>query len=736
MLTDTKYGVYEFDEFRVDVGKRLIFRSGKSLAIQPKAFDLLVELIEKRDFVSSKDELMSSVWGEQFVEESNLAVQIAALRKLFGERKDGRRFIVNIPGKGYRFIANVRESFANASQVATAIADDKEVNRRRTGPKSLDYDSRPKKLRLVLASVALVFMIFAAAGLWFFYSGENKADVDLHIAGVESEQAIRRLTNSGRVLAAIISPNGKFFAYSSRERGSHRTELRIGQVDGTGDISLIPLNDEVIFPRAFSADNSWLYYSSGEFRRPNGSLFKIPVLGGIPQRLAFDVDVLSRLSPDQSKIAFVRTDKERQTSSLRVSNINGSGEREIATRPFMHSFVSSECIAWKNDGKSIVAGAATPNTGKPGNTIGYELFVVGVEDGNVTQLTDLSWNEITRLEWLNDGTGIVIEARDEDRFTGGQLWKIDYPATRAKKISHDLNSAAGSLSIADDSRTLVSLQSESETNLWIGEKNDLESARQITFSSSGRLDGWFGIDLADDGRIVYTAWIDQSLTIWIMNDDGSNAKQLTALGFRDERPVVSNDGRRVVFQSNRSGGSEIWCMDIDGSNLKQVSRVDGASSPSLTPDGEWVVFRRIIDGQSSIWRMPINGGEPIQITENESSVPSVSPDGKFIACSYRTNETTFLAVVPITGGEPTRLFPIPKTANFRYWIRWTPDGASITYPDETNGIWSQSIEGGEPIRLPGIPAEKTFAHSWSSNGKLLVFGRAREVRDAVLIIDF
>ena len=78
-------------------------RAGQSVQLQGKAFDLLVVLLENRDRVIAKEELMELVWRDQFVEEANLTVQISALRKALGEKKDEHRFIVTVPGRGALF---------------------------------------------------------------------------------------------------------------------------------------------------------------------------------------------------------------------------------------------------------------------------------------------------------------------------------------------------------------------------------------------------------------------------------------------------------------------------------------------------------------------------------------------------------------------------------------------------------------------------------------------------------
>lgn len=100
--------LYEFGPFRLDPDKAMLLREGQPLAITPKAFETLLALVRRNREVVTKDELMKAVWPDAFVEEGNLSQNIFLLRKLLGDSPEERRYIVTLPGKGYRFTADVR----------------------------------------------------------------------------------------------------------------------------------------------------------------------------------------------------------------------------------------------------------------------------------------------------------------------------------------------------------------------------------------------------------------------------------------------------------------------------------------------------------------------------------------------------------------------------------------------------------------------------------------------------
>lgn len=108
MTQQTKH-LYEFGPYRIDPFKRLLLRGGESVPLPSKAFDTLLVLLQHKETVVSKEELMTSLWPDTFVEESNLSQSIFLLRKALGETAQDHRYIVTIPGRGYRFAEEVKE---------------------------------------------------------------------------------------------------------------------------------------------------------------------------------------------------------------------------------------------------------------------------------------------------------------------------------------------------------------------------------------------------------------------------------------------------------------------------------------------------------------------------------------------------------------------------------------------------------------------------------------------------
>jgi len=163
--------LYEFGPFRLDPDHRLLLRENQPVPLQPKAFDILLVLIEKSEKVVLKDDLLKTVWPDTFVEESNLAQNIFVLRKTLGASGGDRRYIVTHPGRGYSFVEKVMvvpdgvpegAGQEEESLVVESHTRSRLVIEERSGP-LLALQTKGRKLRWVLVSVAAAAAIVLMA---------------------------------------------------------------------------------------------------------------------------------------------------------------------------------------------------------------------------------------------------------------------------------------------------------------------------------------------------------------------------------------------------------------------------------------------------------------------------------------------------------------------------------------------------------------------------------------------
>jgi eukaryotic-like serine/threonine-protein kinase len=152
---------YEFGPYRIDPDHRQLLCEMKPVPLQPKAFDILLVLVQNSEKVVPKDDLMKAVWPGTFVEESNLAQNVSVLRKTLGDPVGENRYIVTVPGRGYRFAEKVQ--VVNDGEVV-AEEEEKIIIRSRSRSDLLLEEKR-SHWPLIAAAAIFSVLVLAAGSL-------------------------------------------------------------------------------------------------------------------------------------------------------------------------------------------------------------------------------------------------------------------------------------------------------------------------------------------------------------------------------------------------------------------------------------------------------------------------------------------------------------------------------------------------------------------------------------------
>lgn len=166
--------IYEFGEFRLDAEKRLLLRGdGEPVPLTPKVFDTLLYLLQHRGTVIDKDQFMREIWTDTIVEENNLNKNISTLRHILGEKPGEHRFIVTVPGKGYKFVSDVEEiCYAEKLEESSAVPDGLNANKFQISDykfqdEHLKIEGRLRHFKIPL-SAALALLIAASFAVYFW----------------------------------------------------------------------------------------------------------------------------------------------------------------------------------------------------------------------------------------------------------------------------------------------------------------------------------------------------------------------------------------------------------------------------------------------------------------------------------------------------------------------------------------------------------------------------------------
>jgi Tol biopolymer transport system component/DNA-binding winged helix-turn-helix (wHTH) protein len=742
-LSAKNHFIYEFGPFRLDAQKRLLLREGEIVPLKPKAFDILLTLVEGNGQVVDKDELMKRVWPDTAVEEGNLTFNMSRLRKALGDDPRRHEYIVTIPGEGYQFVAGVRATFdelvvhestsITVEEVEEVPDRDSRLTPGKIAPSSIAKSTSQAVLApgpqaasgnrktYWLVAALLVFVAVTAVGLyWIVPRRAQTPPVPFR------EMTISRVTTSGKTTRAAISPDGQYVAHVTVETAGD--SLWVRHVGAPTSLRIAGPSAAQFFSVRFATSGDSVYYVALDRNKGESVLYRVPVLGGPSTVVANDVNPPD-FSPDGKQMAFVRSDRE--DSRLVVANSDGSNERTLALRQNPEYFRDLPIApAWSPDGKTIASPASLNDQRGQYETV----LCVSVKDGSQRTQTSARWNYIGQPVWLADGSGMLVTAA-ETSTTPIQIWHISLASGEATQITNDLNSYTD-LSLNADSTRLAAVQINAQSSIWIAPEGDAGRAKQIATDT-----GWIQeMAWTPNGRIVYRSNAGGAADIWIMDTDGSNARQLTTGARANRGLAVSPDGRYILFSSDRGGRFNIWRVNADGSNLKQLTNGDYEVYPQCTRDSTWVVYQRGIV-EPRLWKVPVDGGEAVQLTATRAIRPSISPNGELIAYHYLDPEMEksqwSIGVVSIKGGSRLKRFDLPPTVtSVERVVRWSPDGASVTFPNSLNGlsdIWLQPLNGSPPKQLTHLKAEQIQTFEWSPDGRTLALIRGVETRDVVLI---
>ncbi len=572
--------MYEFGPFLVDEQKRLLLREGRTVPLTSKSFDTLLALVENPDRVVDKDELLKRIWPDTVVEERNLAVSISTLRKALGETPDAHEYIVTVPGRGYRFVAPVRER-----PVAAEIGGE---------------SARPviPGRRVQFGWGLCVAAVSAAFALgWFVKPAARQPSVRFstitNFAGVEAQPS--------------FSPDGRFVAFVSDRGGQY--DIYVMLVTG-GSLVRVTNDPNVEARPRWSPDGTKLLYA-----RLNDSGFwdvwAAPSLGGAARRLVGNA-ADPAWSPDGRRIVYANP----ATGGLWNCDANGTDPRQFTSdEPPVHH----RQPAYSRDGRRV---AFVRRRGGPYG----ELAVADVPAGRARPLAG-GGVFVGSPAWSGNGRSIYFAS---GRSGAINIWRIDANGGIPEQVTVGQGDDADLDVSAHESRLVFSTYRININLQEITLDTRQPGRRWLTFDGAH---SELGPAYSRDGsQIAYftNRRGAENESIWVMNSDGTNPAPVV----QDERlniqPRWSADGRLLIYGSRAAALSsefEIRRVPIAGGAPEILPARVTDYSADVGPRGD------ILLG---------GAGESIEVFEQATSrvrplggitgaLPRWSPDGKRIA---------------------------------------------------------------------------------------------------------
>ncbi|PYX31758.1 MAG: hypothetical protein DMG77_05230 [Acidobacteria bacterium] len=539
--------------------------------------------------------------------------------------------------------------------------------------------------------------------------------------------SVSKVTDSGDAVSAAISPDGKYILNLKRSNGLASLWLR--NVPTNSNTQVQPPADVYYDGLRFSPDGNYFYFVRSDPGNPELKfLYRAPLLGGTPQKLAADVDSNITLSPDGKKFAFMRYDNpEPGKYRLIVQTTEGSEEENVlASGPSSQALYSP---TWSPDGKTIVCGELHAAD------VWQSLVAIDARSGQRNVFFSSNVQFFQSPTWLPDGSGLLGLARGPNsNFRRAQIAFVSYLEGKLSPITRDTNNYS-ELSLAGDGRVLATILSEARWSLFLMPASG--SGAQSHVITSAEADTNF--TWTTDGQLID----DQAGTLQRVDPaTGTKIVIVPDEGKPNGNPSACADGRSIVFELVLHGSTEsdnIWRMDSGGGNLKQITKGRQDQYPVCSPDSRWVYYVAKGD-QGKLTRVSTDGGAPqaISALDISDSLFDVSPDGKLAAfgtLEHSGEHREKLAVVATDSGQ-TKLLDFER---LRFGLlRFSHDGKAVVYPTRENGVdnlWLQPFDGSKGQAITDFKAERIRDFHWSFDGKQLAMVRGHTDSDIVLIRD-
>src|SRR5262245_12021616 len=718
---------YEFGPFRVDTVKYVLTRDGEVVPLNLKAFEILLALIQHRGQVLEKNELMQQVWPDTVVEENNLARNISSLRKALDEQPHGRQYILTVPGRGYRFVASVREvngaredfialpangSSANASTFQTvnvsAIAAEPSPYEAFVGSEALNGKIVPHKRWVIIALATLATLVMGVLAVSLI-GRRSQGD-----SPAPQQRKLWQLTfDPGLESEPSWAPDGRMLAYSSDRSGNFDIWVR---PVGEGNPVRVTTSEAHDWQPDWAPEGNLLAFRS---ERDGGGLFVTPVFGGKESKIS-SFGYHPRWSPDGTQILFYNSPLQMAMNpKVYVVGLDGQPPREVMadfTRQFGYLRV-----AWRPDGKHLSLWGWSRQDK-------WRFLTIPLDGGAPVK------SEIDRKieEQIREEASLVL---------GDFLWA---PSGRARYFE----------GLSQGVKNLWKVEVDPQSLRWIA------GPERLTTSAGPDLD----VAISPDGRKLAFSTRAEQTRVWSLPFDASSGRikgegrPLTAAGagVKAVYPDLSPDGQRLAFVTRRPGKAELWEKSLkDGRETLFGADELSRALPHWSYDGSRLVYSRSrqlnLEGsrfETSLVLAPAGGGsEQTLTTLRREAIASWdwSRGGESILVGSNHQPGRFaIYLLPIAAAPQAetqmRLITSHPEMNL-YQARFSPDQKWICFnakketEDGISTIYVVPASGGEMRRITESKYNDDKAR-WSPDGRRIYFVSSRTGFFNVWGIDF
>ena len=710
-----------FGEFRLDLATgELRGQNGARARLQQQPLQVLRLLLEADGRVVSRDDLRTALWPEETFVDFEHSVN-TAIKKLRKALEDS----VEKP-KFIETVPKVGYRFLAPVQWNPESKNNPLHNTSTIASRDgTVVQAEPRRRLLTTGSaLAIVFILAGAIALFLLYRSS------LYRSKAPEPSISLAVTSVGEKYSPSLSPDGKQLAFAwNGGTGSHFSIYV--KLIGAEEPLRLTRQDSIDFNPVWSPDGHYIAFC--RIKKGNTGIYIVPSLGGAERKIRDthweqrDFDQVfwyfGRLSwsPDGKLLAFSDRMSNNEPTSIFLLALDSLSSRRLtsATLPGDYNPVFSP------DGQMLAF-----NRGSQGVTSIYTMPVAGGAERRLTTGSQFGWG----LAWTSDGRELVF-GRAGWLATSGWLWKISVHGGEPQRLQFGQEGTEPSIR----GSRLVYARQVSNLNIW---RKQLDSKHSLLpadrFLSSTAIES--GPQYSPDGRrIVFESTRSGSYEIWTCHSDGTNLVQLTHFSNVSGTPRWSPDGQQIAFDSRASGNADIFVMDAQGGSLRKLTNETSADViPSWSRDGRWIYFASARSGPWEVWKMPSTGGSAVQVTRHGGFGAFESSDGEFL---YYTKYPAVPGIwrMPTRGGEETL---VVAGVEPEFWGYWGVVEKGIYYLDTTAkpaiaffDFASRQVT--RVVEFETRPAREATGLAVSPEGRTILYTQLDALtRDIVLVDNF
>ena len=677
-------GVIAFGYFEADLRTQELRRRGVPVRLPAQSFQVLRMLLSRPGELVSRQELKKTLWSDDSFGdfEHGLNAAVNRLRDALGDSAESPQYVETLPRRGYRFVATVLPVANGTSAVPEAVSPPKgeggivpvPPGTAEVPPKADTATPRSRKGWAWSAEAWLLLALCIAAALMLLWRHERAVGTARSGAG----------TNSGR---------------------------------NDAEVQTVPLTSlpGMEYAPTFSPDGSQVAFAWDGGKTDETSPYDLytKVIGSerVEQLTHKPATwIVPAWSPDGRTIAFARSGPGN--AGIFMVSALGGPERKLADVRVKYDRPIS--LSWSPDGRALLY------------VTQEGMRSVQIEDGSVRPIAAGAACDGTFTPTFSpDGRWIAFSCLQDETY---DLLVMPAKGGSPKK-SVRVNDIPMPLAWSTDSERIL----YTENNQLFEVSKDGGPAHLLSFAHNAQQPA---VSLRGE-RLAYAEGT-SNVNLWRM-DLGSSpggATSLLSATSREERaPDISPDGRRIAFESERSGGHEVWLSNLDGSDAVQLSHFRSLTgTPRWSPDGKWIVFDSRETGKASLYLVDPETGVPRRIDVGDllAEVPSWSRDGRWIYFHGGSDEGGAIYKVALQGGAPQLVRSTSggnaqeaKSGRMLYFTSGMEDGE----------IHALDLDSGEERALRGMPRILTPT-DWVVGSKGIYFVSTAMKRSSIDFYDF